>query len=170
MFIGPAKTNGQFISPHLEFFTGEPEQGQADHAAGGVHDDIGDEGGAAGDVDLVEFIGGGVEEEDRQGEAGFIPAPGASVVFLGLADGAPGEKNKEGVFGQVTAFAEEMMQVADVLLGHMREEPADEGFKDPGGVVRGVGVAGGGEDDAHPHKQRQPVDDEFLSLDRHAAG
>ncbi len=36
--------------------------------------------------------------------------------------------------------------------------------------MRGFLVAGGGEDDAHPHEQRQPVEQEFSDLDRHAAG
>ncbi len=129
---GPEEPEG-FVSPQFKFFPSNPEQSQSNHAAGGVHDHVGDEGGAAGNPDLVEFVGGGVEEKDREGEAGFVPAPGASVVFPRLADGAPGEHGEEGVFRQVTAFAEEMMmELADVFLGHVREEPAHEGFEKEG--------------------------------------
>src|SRR5450756_173141 len=123
------------ISPALGYFAGEPEQGQAEDAAGGVHHHIGYEGGAAGDDDLMKFVSGRVGEDDGESETGFIPAPGASVTCLRLADGAPGEQGEQGIFRQVAAFAEEMMELADVLFGHVREEPAHDGLKNQGGMV-----------------------------------
>lgn len=71
----------------------------------------------------MKFIGGGVEKNNQDGDGGFAPLPRARVVWHRFAHGAPEQGGKDGVFGQVRAFAEEMMNGLDMRLGHMREEP-----------------------------------------------
>ena len=77
---------------------------------------------------MVEFIGGGVEKNDQDGDGGFAPAPGTRVAAYGLANGAPEQNREHGVFGEVRAFADDMMDSLDVCLGHVREQPVQEGF------------------------------------------
>jgi len=79
----------------------------------------------------MEFIGGGVGENDQDGDGGFAPAPGARVAAHRLANGAPDEGGEHGVFSEVRAFANDMMDGFDVRLGHVREQPVQEGFDDP---------------------------------------
>lgn len=149
------------MSPLLEFFTREPQKEQANTATDDIHHHIRNQCGAAGDVDLMQFIAGGVQEQDGQGETGFIPTPGAADVFLWLPDGAPCQHGENAVFHHVTTFAEEVVQFPDVRLRHMGKQPAHQRFKQRGRMPGGIGITGSGEDHAHPDEQRQPVDQKF---------
>ena len=106
----------------------QPEQGQRGGAAGGIYQDIGKMAGAGGDKQLVDFIAGGVEKYAGQGEPGMVPAPRARRARAEPADGPPEEQGEDGVFGEVTAFAEDVMKGFDVRLRHVREEPVQEWF------------------------------------------
>jgi len=114
--------------PPVEASSQGPENDHADDGAGGVDEDVGDECGAGGDEDLMDFVGGGVEEDDENCDEGLAPAPGAGVAANGFADGAPEEYSENGVFGEVRAFADDVMDAFDVSLGHVGEKPVQEGF------------------------------------------
>ena len=69
-------------------------------------------------------------------DGGLAPAPGARVAADGFADGAPKKDAKDGVFREMAAFANGVVNGFDVGLAHVREEPVQEGFDES----RGVGV------------------------------
>ena len=105
----------------------------------------------------MEFIAGRVKENQGERDAGFPPAPRAGIVFHRLPHGAPEQEHEHGVFGQVSALADEMVDFLDMRLRHVREQPVQEGFDEQRGVLVGLGVAGAGENQDHPHERRQPV-------------
>jgi len=71
----------------------------------------------------VEFISGGVEKNDEDGDGRLAPAPGAEIAAEGFADGAPEQGGEDGVFREVRAFSNNVMNGFDVGLRHVREEP-----------------------------------------------
>ena len=143
--------------PPVEAAAQKAENNHADDGAGSVDENIGDHGGAAGDEHLVEFIGGGVEEDDEDGDGGFAPAPRARVAANGFADGAPEQGGEDGILREVTTFADGVMDGFDVCLGHVREEPMQQGFDQPGRMGVGFGIAGTKEDERHPGQGHKPV-------------
>lgn len=107
------------------------EQAEEDHAndrARGVDEDVGNHRGTSGDEHLVEFIGGGVEENDEDGDGGFAPTPGSRVAADGFANGAPKQQGEDGVFREVAAFANCVVDGVHERLRHVREEPVQERF------------------------------------------
>lgn len=89
----------------------------------------------------MDFIGGGVEENDGDGDPGFAPAPGARVFADGFAEGAPEEDSEDSVFGEVRAFADGVVDGFDVRVSHVGEKPAQQWFDEAGRMLVGVGIA-----------------------------
>ncbi len=131
------------------------EREQADGAACGVNQHVGHPRRARGHENLVKFVGGGVEKDQEQGAADLGPGPRRQPALPGVQR-APEQERQHGVFGQMRAFADEMVDLLDVRLRHVREEPVQEGFNEQRGVFIGLRVAGTGENDSHPHERRQP--------------
>jgi len=105
----------------------------------------------------VEFIRWGVEEDNEDGDEGLAPAPGVRIATGGFADRAPEQDGEDGVFGEVTAFANGVMNGFDAGVGHVREQPVEEGFDQPGGVRVGFGIAWADKDERHPGQGDEPV-------------
>ena len=61
----------------------------------------------------MQFVTGGIQKDDGQGQSGLGPAPRARVVFHRLADRTPEQPGQDGVFGQVTGFAETVVNHLD---------------------------------------------------------
>jgi len=73
----------------------------------------------------MELIAGGVKKNEGERQPSLIPTPaaGAALRFLRLADSAPEEQGEQGVFRQVTDFAENVVDEFDACLRHLRKEP-----------------------------------------------
>lgn len=110
----------------------KPERDHAGEGAAGVDENVGNHRGAGGNKHLVEFIGGGVEENDENREGGFTPVPWAGIAADGFANGAPQQGGEDGVFREMAAFAKDMVDGFDMGLRHVREKPVEEGFNQPG--------------------------------------
>lgn len=121
---------GLGFGPPVEGLAESPEGNHGAGGAEGVDEDVGEMRSAGRDVDLMEFVGGGVEEDDEDGSEGFIPAPGAEVVADRFAKGAPEEKREHGIFREVGAFAEQEVNGLDVFFCHVREEPVEKRHDD----------------------------------------
>jgi hypothetical protein len=119
----------------------EPEEKHTEDGPAGVDEDVRDQGGAGGDEDLMDFIGGGVEEDDEDCDEGFAPAPGAGIVRARFPNGAPEEHPEDGIFGEVRAFANGVMDGFDVVLSHVGEKPVQKRFDQAGGMAVGTGIA-----------------------------
>ena len=86
------------------------------------------------------FIGRRVEKDKQQRAADFRPRPGGQVVFR-LIQRAPEKQGENGVFNDVRAFAEEVMDLLDVRLRHLGKEPVQKRFDKQRGVFVGMRVA-----------------------------
>ena len=109
---------------------------------------------------MVEFIGGGVKENDADGNGGFAPAPGAGVVPGRFAHGAPEEQGEDGIFREMSAFANDVVDGFDARLGHVREKPVQERFDNERRMLVRPGIAGAEKDQGHPKHRQQPIADE----------
>ena len=145
------------VAPPFETLPCGPKDKHADDGAGGVDKYVGDHRGTSRHEHLEKFIGGGVEEYDENGDGGFAPAPGARVATDGFAHCAPKQDGEDGVFGEVTAFANHMMNGFDVRLGHVREQPVQQGFNQSRGVSVRFGISGADKDERHPRQGHEPV-------------
>ena len=105
----------------------------------------------------MEFIGGGVEEDEEDRNGRFAPAPGAGIAANRFTNGAPEQSGEDGVFGEVTAFANGVMNGLDVRLGHVGKKPMQEWFDQPRRVRVRFSVTGADEDERHPGQRHEPV-------------
>src|SRR5690348_15657468 len=112
---------------------------------------------AGGDEYLVEFISGGVKENDEHGDDGCAPTPRAGIAADGFADSAPEQEAENGIFREVTAFPKHMVKRLDVRLGHMRKEPVQERVDEPGGVGVGLRISGAEKNQGHPCQGHEPI-------------
>src|ERR1035437_10948084 len=117
---GIGKNDGGKGTVHfLPAFAGladEPEQQQSGGAASGVNEHVRDLRRARGHKDLMKFIAGRVEKNHGERESGFRPVPRSRSIFLWLPDGAPEQQREDGVFRQMGAFAEEIMNLLNASL------------------------------------------------------
>lgn len=74
---------------------------EAQYGTKGIDEDIGDETSPFGDEGLVEFIAGGVEDGDRQGD------PSSFRPLSSFAECKVEELEEDEVFGDVGGFADE---------------------------------------------------------------
>ena len=145
------------VTPPVKPLSCGPQYHHADDRTGGVDEDIGDHRGAGRDEHLVEFIGGGIKENNEDGDGGFAPTPRTGVAAGGFADCAPEEGGENGVFREVTAFPNDVVDGFDGCLSHVRKQPVKEGFDEPGGMGVGLIVAGADEDQRHPGEGQKPI-------------
>ena len=89
----------------------------------------------------MELISGRVEENDEDRNGGFAPTPGAGILAHGFADGAPEQGGKHGVFSEVRAFPNRVVNCFDVWLAHVGEQPVQQRFDEARGVRVGFGIA-----------------------------
>ena len=106
-----------------------PEHKQPHGAAGCVNQHIGETRRARGHKNLMKFVAGSVKENDEQRAADFRPRPRRQIRF-GRVQRAPEQQREHGVFGEMTAFAEQMMNEFNVRLRHLRKQPAQKRFDD----------------------------------------
>jgi len=109
---------------------------------------------------LVKFIGRGVGEYDQDNDGRLAPAPRAEVVPDGFAYGPPEEPRKDGIFGEMRAFAQQMVNEMDVRPGHARKQPVEKRLNEERGMFVRVRVGGAGKNQTHPAEWQQPVPDE----------
>ena len=123
------------------------EKGEVgEEGADGVEQGIPGGGGAAGDEGLVDFIEAGVAGGDDEG--GY--APGPVPADADAAHGAEKQDAEDEIFGEVGALANDVMDVDDLVMREVGEEPAEKRFDDAAGVVGGEDVGGHEEDPASP--------------------
>lgn len=139
----------------------EPEEEQGGGGTGGIDQDVSYPALAGGNEGLVEFVGDGVEDRDRESQGGGAPGEGR-VRFVtsaapGFVKGAKEKQGEDGVFGDVSGLAHHMDDRVQVVLGDVRHKPADDGADDAGRTMARRSVARRGKDEGHPEKNRQPV-------------
>ena len=106
---------------------------------------------------MVELIGGRVEKNDEHGDRGFAPAPGTGVAADGFADGAPKQGGEDGVFREVTAFANRVVNGFDARLTQVGKKPMQKWFNQARGVRVGLRIGGADEDQRHPGQGHEPI-------------
>jgi hypothetical protein len=101
------------------------------------------------------FVAGGVEENDEQGPADAGPGPGRQPFVC--IERAENQQRQDCVFGQMAAFAKDMVDQVNLRLGHVRKKPAQERLDKERGMLVGAGIGGTAKDERHPEQHRQPV-------------
>jgi hypothetical protein len=137
------------------FFTEvEPsEEGEVgEEGADGVEEGIPWAGGAAGDEGLVDFVEAGVAGGDDEGGEAPRPAPADA----GAANGAEKQNGEDEIFGEVGALANDVVDVGDLAVGEVREEPAQERLDEVAGVFLREKVGGHPEDESGPEEGGPP--------------
>jgi hypothetical protein len=143
--------------PMLAPAADEPEGKDSHRSADGVDAHVGDVSGARGNEGLMDLISRRVECDDENGEEGMFAVPRARITPDRFAQGAPEKEGQHRVFRQVSAFADDENDAVLGIIGHVRKKPMENGPDDARRVLIGSAVAGGGEDEAHPDNDRQPI-------------
>ena len=73
-----------------------------------------------------------------------------------LAAADPKEAGQEGVFAQVSAFADDDLHVVDGGLGDAWDKPAEEWTDEARSILAGKRVGRADKDAAHPNQGRNP--------------
>jgi hypothetical protein len=89
-----------------------PKCRQADCAAGGINKNVGNHRRAGGNEPLVKFIGAGVEKNNEQCSNNL----GGKKKDIRLIQQAENQQRENGVFGQMRAFAQGMMDLSNPFL------------------------------------------------------
>jgi len=105
----------------------------------------------------MKFIRRGVKKNDQHRDDRFAPTPGAGIPSDGFADRAPKQNCEHRVFGEMRAFADDVMNGLDMRLRHVRKQPVQERFDEPRGVRVGLGIAGAKENQGHPREWDEPI-------------
>jgi hypothetical protein len=129
------------------------EEGEVgEEGADGVEEGIPWAGGAADDEGLVNFVEAGVAGGDDQGGEAPRPAPADT----GAADGAEEQNGEDEIFGEVGALTNDVVNVGDLAVGEVREEPAQERLDEVARVFLREEVGGHPEDEAGPEEGGPP--------------
>ena len=131
---------------------GEEDCEEGGEGAGGIEEGVPGRGSSRGDERLVDFVEGGIGGSDEPGGEGPGPVPaGASA-----ADSAKQEKVKDKVLREVSAFADEVVQVFELDMAEGVSQPGENTFEDGGGVGGGKGVRGREENEGGPEQGGPP--------------
>jgi hypothetical protein len=132
----------------------EPEidGGNGEEGADGIEKGIVGRSGAAGDKGLVDFVHDGIAGGD--GEGGDAPRPPPALAIA--ADAAVDQHAKNKIFGEVGAFADDMVNEIELVFGEVRKKPVDEGGEKACSVLGREGVGRECEDNAGPGQSRPP--------------
>lgn len=128
----------------------EDEVGE--EGADGIDKGIPRSGGAAGDEGLVDFVEACVAGGDDEGGDAPRPMPTDACA----ADSAEEKNAEDEIFGEVSGFTDDVMNVGDLVAAQVREYPAQERLDDAAGVVLRKGVGGHDEDEASPEECGPP--------------
>ena len=104
------------------------------------------------DEGLMDFIHDRIAGSEGQGG----DAPGPAPAFAIAADAAVDQEAENKIFGEVRAFADDVVNELELSFGEMGKEPLHEERENGRGVVRGEGVGREGEDDAGPSNGGPP--------------
>jgi hypothetical protein len=74
----------------------------------------------------------------------------------GAADRAEKQNAEDEIFGEVCALANDVMDVADLVMGEVRQEPVEERLDDSTRVLGGEEIGGHEENEAGPEHGGQP--------------
>lgn len=117
-----------------------------EEGADGVEQGVPGGGGAAGNEGLVDFVEAGVAGGDDEGG----DAPGPVPADARAADGAEKQNAEDEIFSEVGALSNDVMDMDDLVMREVGEEPAEKRLDDAAGVVGGEDVGGHEEDPASP--------------------
>lgn len=146
-----------FVPPPLPQSPEYPEHQQTDGSASCIDQHINHRSFARGHKSLMKFIRAGIGEYAEQGVARLTPGPWAWNTPNWFAKSPPAEDCQDGVFGQVTTFPEKKDNMIDLFRRKIRHQPMEQGRQDAGGMLKGIGIAGGRKNNGHPDERRQPV-------------
>ena len=76
--------------------------------------------------------------------------------FAGAADRAEKQNAEDEILGEVSALANDVMDVGDLMVGQMWEEPVEERLDDSTGVLGGKEIGGHKEDESGPEHGGPP--------------
>ena len=125
---------------------------EGDQRSGGIEKGIPGRSVAESFEGLMDFVKGRIASGNEPGRKSPGPVPAAAS-----ATNTTVEKNKKDeVFDEVGGFAKERVNDFELALGNGRNEPAEDGPEERGGMVGGKRVGGGGKDDRGPEKRRPP--------------
>jgi len=130
----------------------EVEDAEGEERADGIEKGIVGRGGAAGDECLMDFVHDGVA--CGCGESGDTPGPAPPLAIA--ADAAVEQKTKHKIFGEVRAFADDVVNEIELCFGEMRVKPLHDNGENRRGVVGREGVGRESENDASPGDGRPP--------------
>jgi hypothetical protein len=130
----------------------EVEDGERKERADGVEKRIVRRGGAAGDEGLMDFVHNGVA--CSYGESGDTPGPAPALAIA--ADATVEQNTKNKIFGEVRAFADDVVNEIELSFCEMRVKPLYDYGENRRGVVGREGVGRESENDASPDDCRPP--------------
>lgn len=148
----------------------QEEEGELEgKCAGGVEEDVGEGAGAVGEECLVKFIGacdecGGGDGEGVAGERELEAAlEFCELVAEGEPEGAEADKGECSVAEKVPGFAEEVVEVAPILVEGGAEKGLAEAVEGSGGAVRAEGGGGFKGEDSGAKQDGKPGAEEGVA-------
>lgn len=130
----------------------EEEHGESEEGADRVEKGIVGRGCAADDKGLVDFVEAGIASGDKPSGK----APGPAPAFAVAAEAAIEEEEKNKVFGEMGAFADQMVDEIEPIVTEVRKKPVDEGRENHGGMFGRKSIGREGEDEAGPEESGPP--------------
>src|SRR6266576_1481787 len=107
-----------------------PKREQAECATGHVNQHVRKRSEAAGDEQLMHFVGGGIKHDAEQFGAGQPPRPRTRIVPVRLAKRTPEQQREHRVFSQMRALADAQHGLFKGFWGGLRKQPQDNWFDD----------------------------------------
>lgn len=105
----------------------------------------------------MQFIGRGVEDDERHCGSGQPPVPWPRIALQRFANGTPEQHRENRIFRQMSAFADECDGAVQVDFRDVRKQPLNERADDPGRSIEGLTVSGCGKNKEHPDNHWQPI-------------
>lgn len=118
-----------------------PDEQQGQQAARGVNQYVREMRRSRGHEHLMDFIAGGINKDDEQGDRGTPPRPRARLVFYRLVQRAPKQNRQQSIFGQMRAFADNQNNVLHARFGHLRKKPMQQRRNEARGMLIRMRIA-----------------------------
>lgn len=88
----------------------------------------------------MKFVGAGIERAEEDCEPGVTPKLISQFQRTGVSFCGPDQKTQDGVFGDVPALADEILNMSELFIGQVRNQPVQKWAQKARGVLHGTEI------------------------------